>query len=117
MIREITIRAVMNGFIVTVGCQTIVFDKIEHLVGALNDYLMDPMRTEKRWLDTAINAKYTLRGEPQPATVATDSEVYRAGRNEAQPARNAYDFLHYADGGAGPTQGQTHEGGPSTRRS
>lgn len=58
MIRNIEIRAVLNGFIVQVGCQTVVFDNIAQLQAALYSYLTDPEGTEKKWTKLAINAKY-----------------------------------------------------------
>ena len=47
--RAVNIGAVMNGFIVTVGCQTLVFTTREELLRELNAYLENPEQTEKRY--------------------------------------------------------------------
>jgi len=53
--RPLTIRAVLNGWMVEAGCQTLVFTEREKLVKAFEDYLADPDETEKCWRETAIN--------------------------------------------------------------
>ena len=65
MIREIIIRPALNGFIVQVGCQTLVFDDVDILTHQLNHYLRRPEETEKYYLETSINVKHIL---PQPPT-------------------------------------------------
>ena len=58
MIREISIVPVLNGWIVRVGCQTVVFTSADALLGALRRYLEDPIATEEQFLQTAVNARW-----------------------------------------------------------
>lgn len=55
MIHEIKIKAVLNGYIVNVGCQTVVFNDRDMLMCELNHYLHTPAETEKRYREEAIN--------------------------------------------------------------
>ena len=55
--RPIKIRKAMNGFIVDVGCQTLVFDSVRSLVDALRQYLTEPEETEKMYV-----AEYGMAG-------------------------------------------------------
>ncbi len=59
-IRDVKIKAVMNGYIVKVDCQTLVFDSLKKLLKALKKYYKDPEKTEARFAKEAINARYTL---------------------------------------------------------
>jgi hypothetical protein len=65
MIRDITIKAVLNGFVCQVGCQTVVFESRSELVSALGTYLEKPEDVEKNWRLNALNAGHTLR-ETEP---------------------------------------------------
>ena len=49
--RQITINKCMNGLIVNVGCQTLVFEDRTKFVLALSKYLENPDQTEKEWLE------------------------------------------------------------------
>ena len=60
MIRQITIKPVLNGFIVDVGCQTIVFGSNTTLVQALEAYLINPDASEKAYRESSINARHFL---------------------------------------------------------
>jgi Fe-S-cluster formation regulator IscX/YfhJ len=55
MFRPVQIAAVLNGWIVSVGCQTVVYQDRSQLITDLDQYLRDPDSTEKRFLETAIN--------------------------------------------------------------
>ena len=50
------IKPVLNGWIVEVGCKTVVFNKLAVLLGELESYLKDPDTTEKRYQSEAVNA-------------------------------------------------------------
>jgi len=52
--QKITIKTVLNGWIVKVGCQTVVFDSFEDRVGALCAYMNDPAVTEKNFMSNAV---------------------------------------------------------------
>jgi hypothetical protein len=45
--REVTIRKVLNGFIVQVGCQTLVFDDKAKMLIELSSYIDNPAQMEK----------------------------------------------------------------------
>lgn len=55
MIREIKIKAVLNGYVANVGCQTLVFGTRAELIKELDGYLEKPEETEKRYRETAVN--------------------------------------------------------------
>lgn len=69
--RDIQITAVLNGWIVRVGCQTVVFDKVSVLIAWMTSYLMEPVKTEKEFLAQAINLKL-FPGANSPAVAVTD---------------------------------------------
>jgi len=53
--REVHIRPVLNGFLVTVGCQNLVFESIENLAAELVKYQKAPRAVEKSYLANAVN--------------------------------------------------------------
>lgn len=65
MIREINIRAVLNGYVVQVGCQTVVYNSVDTLLVELRNYLIDPEDAEKRYAQFP-NARFTLVGPAAP---------------------------------------------------
>ena len=52
---NITIEGVLNGFIVKVGCQTLVFNDIEKVASELVRYQKDPAGVEKEYVSNAMN--------------------------------------------------------------
>lgn len=62
--RPIHIEAVLNGYVVTVGCQRVVFESRKGLMEALARYLENPYQEEQWWLEMGLNAK--LVGQPTP---------------------------------------------------
>lgn len=91
MVRPIQITAVLNGWIVTVGCQTLVYRELRDLTRDLADYLERPDETEQHILETAINRAHTYGalGQAAPAAVPTHrvadrmTEIADAYRAEA----------------------------------
>jgi hypothetical protein len=53
--RPVTITPVLNGFIVRVGCQTLVFNKIEVVAANLVEYQKNPERVSKEFIENAVN--------------------------------------------------------------
>ncbi len=53
--RDIMIRPVLNGWVVKVGCQHVVYTVGETLLGDLRDYMYDAEEFEKKFIATAIN--------------------------------------------------------------
>ena len=84
MIRPIAITAVLNGYIVSVGCQQVVFNNTETLITELRVYLADPEDTEKRYNDLP-NARhvqaspYALGGTLSPSVPL----IIRTGDNDS----------------------------------
>lgn len=83
MMRDIRIQPALNGFIVNVGCQTVVFTTVEMLITELGMYLKDPDARERFYLDNSINAdkmietvragdQVTARAEPGRPLPAPD---------------------------------------------
>lgn len=75
--REIIIRTCLNGYIVQVGCQTVVFEDKNKLMSELFSYLTEPEATEKRYLSLP-NAKYTGPVGPMPQ----QEQAYATDQNE-----------------------------------
>ena len=76
MFRPLTITAVLNGWIVTCGCQTVVYQDHTQLVADLHAYLTDPDATEQRFLTTGVNRQHT--GGPATAPTPPDPRSYGA---------------------------------------
>ena len=68
MVRDIHIKPVLNGFVCTVGCQTVVVNSIDALVDGIRDYYRSPEATEKKWISCALNK--TMDSVPLPAQEA-----------------------------------------------
>ena len=71
MILTIKIVPVLNGFIVDVGCQKIVFTDLEKMCKRIMDYCVNPDGVEKEYMDGSINAKHFF---PQEIQVPTPSQ-------------------------------------------
>lgn len=61
--RTIVINPALNGFIVQVGCTTIVFKSIDMLCSELKRYHQDPKGVEKQYQVNAINPDLLLPSE------------------------------------------------------
>lgn len=79
--RTITIAPALNGWLVTVGCQTLAYNDSRNLMTDLGDYLKDPDATTKRFLETnAVNKKWTMAAgcvAPVPAVSLARLEPLR----------------------------------------
>lgn len=71
MIREITIRPVLNGYKVQVGCQEVVFTSRDNLINELREYLERPDLVEGIYLKSALNDPKAPC--PPPATAGLGS--------------------------------------------
>ncbi len=69
---DINIQAVLNGYVVRVGCQTVVFQSLEDLLAEMRKYLTDPEQTEARYREFP-NARFTLRGPEVAPNVAPEN--------------------------------------------
>lgn len=63
--RDVTIKTVLNGWIVEVGCQTVVFTSMIDMQNTLRDYLQSPKKTEDKYFKESINAEFFSDGEVQ----------------------------------------------------
>lgn len=63
--REIHIQPVLNGYIVGVGCKTVVFNSRTLLLSELARYLEHPTEIEKYYISNGIN-KQSISDIPQP---------------------------------------------------
>jgi hypothetical protein len=82
--RELTIAPVLNGYVVRVGCQVVVFNSREALLAELDAYLKDPRGHEEKFV------KLALHGEPElnlgcGVAVAQEPAMNQAGRLEPAP--------------------------------
>jgi len=55
--RDITIKPALNGYVVRLGCQRIVFPTRDLLLRALNDYLENPEKIEDSYKYGSLNSK------------------------------------------------------------
>lgn len=69
MLRSISIEPVLNGFIINIGCQKVVFNKLDELIVELNDYYLHPDIVEERFLKNAVNK--TMDNPAQAAYLRT----------------------------------------------
>lgn len=54
--RELIIQPVLNGFVLIVGCQRVVFPNAAAMCGEISAYYTDPLKTEIRFRKDAVNA-------------------------------------------------------------
>ena len=55
--RDVTIKTVLNGYVVRIGCQRVVFCDRDQMLQALKDYLENPEEVEAAYTRNAMNAK------------------------------------------------------------
>lgn len=90
MIRQITINPCLNGFIVNVGCQTVVFESRSQLLRELDNYLAKPQEVEKRYGHDAIHKDLLnspLVPAARPRIVETQQCDTAAPQTDTQPTR------------------------------
>lgn len=79
--KQITINSALNGFIVQVGCQTIVVEGVDKLCSELRRYIANPENVEKEYLDNAVNKPDSTRPAPtEPPVVSTRGLEFMPGR-------------------------------------
>lgn len=54
---DLTIKVALNGYVVRVGCQRVVFNDRELMLRALNDYLNDPEGITELYQRNSMNSK------------------------------------------------------------
>jgi hypothetical protein len=94
VIKDIRIRAVLNGFVVKVACQEVVFDDVDKLLAELELYLLHPGETELHYMRDSLNAKHSPNFSGPPvdadggvATFAGLREAVRTINESSGPVR------------------------------
>lgn len=79
MLKDITITSVLNGWIVRVGCQTVVFNDMARMLKDIEAYLNNPVEAEKSYQSNSVNAGKVgnvVNGLIGNTTVATAGSAY-----------------------------------------
>jgi len=84
MIRDLTIHPVLNGFVVQVGCQQLVFTDRTTMAREIDRYYENPETVEKAYVANAVNK--TLEA---PATLGPSYDI---GAARIRPAEEAEDY-------------------------
>lgn len=74
MLRQITIEAAANGWVVQVGCQRFVFESLSGMLREIERYLTNPEQAEKEAYQRFPNMRFT-HPMPQPATPTPMAET------------------------------------------
>lgn len=64
---DIIITGVCNGWIVKVGCQAFVADNLDHMLGEIKRYILNPQEVAREYLSAAKNRND--RGDARPANL------------------------------------------------
>ena len=80
-VRQIIINRVLNGYVVAVGCQTVVFESAVRLLSELGRYLENPQRVE----DEYQKASGGLADVPQAFAPINTSQVEQTCVAASQP--------------------------------
>ena len=86
--RDITIKTALNGYLVRVGCQRVVFNNRETMLRALNDYLENPNKIEEMYTYGSINSKQ-LGFERDPHNRSVSNRVYEEYPEAARSSDDA----------------------------
>lgn len=66
IVRDLVIKPVLNGFVVTAGCQTLAFEGRDSLKKAFSEYVDDPLGFEQSFVKQAVNQRVTYPGGDGP---------------------------------------------------
>jgi len=67
---KITIEGVLNGWIVNVGCQTVVFDDEKVMLEEIGHYIKHPEEVEKKYMENRKNHSNSAPDVVEPAMQA-----------------------------------------------
>lgn len=95
MIQELHIKIVLNGWIVTAGCQTLVFNDPNEFAIRFHEWLLDPDKTEAPYRKLMQERKLT------PAVVDAEQPAQEEVRRPIAPPPQA---VPPPDGGTPVTQ-------------
>lgn len=80
MLREFTIKPVLNGYIVRIGCQIVVFTSLDKLLSTIKSYLCDPSNVEESYLKNSTNSALMI---PRHAEVSQAQTPEYDARSES----------------------------------
>jgi len=78
MPRRVEIEGVLNGFVCQVGCQRVVFNDVQSLSRAVEEYFLHPEETEKRYIEKAVNKMEGPVAPPQQTDSCAGQAVCEA---------------------------------------
>lgn len=87
MTRQITIVPVLNGYLCSVGCQSVVFTDKQTMLTALSEYYDNPEQVEERYQKRAINRVPGAPVDPPAQCVAEAQTVGTVGGIAEAPPR------------------------------
>jgi hypothetical protein len=73
MIRSITIEPVLNGFVLQVGCQKVVFNDTKTLANEIRRYYDDPEGVEASYIKNAVNEMQGAQEAPPALMTGTSN--------------------------------------------
>jgi hypothetical protein len=96
---NIQIEYALNGLVVRVGCQTVVFESIDGFLQELNQYLREPRKTEVRWRK---NQMFSTLSEDAPPTlsVGVAPPPPPPPLSENIPVQSSFGLNDYGTGGS-----------------
>jgi len=80
---KVEIETVLNGWIVTVGCHSVVFDNKKKMLKELSGYLDDPDKVTARYTETSINRHTSQEIDNAPIGVRVPSTKLIVKKQEA----------------------------------
>ena len=100
MLRDVLIHPVLNGWVVTVGCQKVVFNDLGCMMSAIRRYLEDPEEAEKSFRES-VNAKWVWRDN----AVAAEHTITWAGSQRGTASELHTQIIEEQDAAlAGPSE-------------
>lgn len=80
MIRTVTIKPVLNGFVCEIGCQQVVFTNLNEMAEQIVKYFKNPNEVEKSYIANAINKMNEIPACPPQSNPACCGQVVQERR-------------------------------------
>ena len=81
--RDVTIKPALNGYLVRLGCQRVVFTDRAQMLRALGDYMENPREVERMYLENSCNSK-------QLGFIADDNRTTLGDQDICPPTERDY---------------------------